>query len=71
VWWSTATFTLVLAVAGYLLTGRPDAIDGSPTMAAAPQSAEEAQAQPSPEQIAEMVQRLAERLKDRPEDAEG
>jgi cytochrome c-type biogenesis protein CcmH len=71
VWWSTATFTLVLAVAGYLLTGRPDALDGSPTMAAAPESAEEAQAQPSPEQIAEMVQRLAERLKDRPEDAEG
>jgi len=71
VWWTTATFTLVLAVAGYLLTGRPDAIDGSPTMAAAPQSAEEAQAQPSPEQIAEMVQRLADRLKDRPEDAEG
>lgn len=70
-WWTTATFTLVLAVAGYLLTGRPDAIDGSPTMAAAPQSAEEGQAQPSPEQIAEMVQRLAERLKDRPEDAEG
>ena len=70
-WWSTATFTLVLAVAGYLLTGRPDAIDRSPTMAAAPESAEEAQAQPSPEQIAEMVQRLAERLKDRPEDAEG
>lgn len=70
-WWTTATFTLVLAVAGYLLTGRPDAIDGSPTMAAAPEIAEEGQAQPSPEQIAEMVQRLAERLKDRPEDAEG
>ena len=68
--WSTLAFTLVVAVAGYLLTGRPDAIDGTPTMAAAPGS-EEGQAQPSPEQIAEMVQRLADRLKDRPEDAEG
>ena len=68
--WSTLAFTLVVAVAGYLLTGRPDAIDGTPTMAAAPGS-EEGQAQPSPEQIAEMVKRLADRLKDRPEDAEG
>ena len=63
--------TLVMALAGYLLTGRPDAIDGAPTMAAAPDSAGEGQPQPSPEQIAEMVQRLADRLKDRPEDAEG
>ena len=69
--WSALAFTLVVAVAGYLLTGRPDALDGSPTMAAAPSSAEEAQAQPSPEQIAEMVQRLADRLKERPDDAEG
>lgn len=69
--WSTLAFTFVVAVAGYLLTGRPDSIDGTPTMAAAPGSVEEGQAQPSPEQIAEMVQRLADRLKDRPEDAEG
>ena len=68
--WSTLAFTLVVAVAGYLLTGRPDSIDGTPAMAVAP-GAEEGQAQPSPEQIAEMVQRLADRLKDRPEDAEG
>jgi cytochrome c-type biogenesis protein CcmH len=38
---------------------------------AAASPAEETEAQPSPEQIAEMVQRLADRLKDRPEDAEG
>jgi cytochrome c-type biogenesis protein CcmH len=63
--------TLMMALAGYLLTGRPDAIDGSPSMAASPDSAGVGQAQPSPEQIAEMVQRLADRLKDRPEDAEG
>ena len=63
--------TLVMALAGYMLTGRPDAIDGAPTMAVAPDIAEEGQQQPSPEQIAEMVQRLADRLKDRPEDAEG
>jgi cytochrome c-type biogenesis protein CcmH len=63
--------TLAMALSGYLLTGRPDAIDGAPTMAAAPDSAGEGQPQPSPEQIAEMVQRLADRLKDRPEDAEG
>lgn len=69
-WMVTLTATLVVALSGYLLTGRPDAIDGSPSMAAAP-ATEEGQAQPSPEQIAEMVQRLADRLKDRPEDAEG
>jgi len=70
-WMVTLTATLVVALSGYLLTGRPDAIDGSPSMAAAPDSAEEGQPQPSPEQIAEMVQRLADRLKDRPEDVEG
>ena len=69
--WSTLAFTLVVAVAGYLLTGRPDALGGSPSMAAATEGAAQGQAQPSPEQIAEMVQRLADRLKDRPEDAEG
>lgn len=67
--------TLAVALTGYLLTGRPDAIDGVPTMRAAATSdaagATGAAAQPSPEQIAEMVQRLAERLKERPEDAEG
>jgi cytochrome c-type biogenesis protein CcmH len=66
----TLAATLVVALSGYLVTGRPDAIGGSPSMAAA-DSAEEGQPQPSPEQIAEMVQRLADRLKDRPEDAEG
>jgi cytochrome c-type biogenesis protein CcmH len=70
-WVITMAATLAMALSGYLLTGRPDAIDGSPSMAAAPDSAEEVQPQPSPEQIAEMVQRLADRLKDRPEDAEG
>lgn len=70
-WMVTMGATLVMALAGYMLTGRPDAIDGAPTMAVAPDSAEEGQPQPSPEQIAEMVQRLADRLKDRPEDAEG
>ena len=70
-WVITMAATLAMALSGYLLTGRPDAIDGSPSMAAAPDSAEEGQPQPSPEQIAEMVQRLADRLKDRPEDAEG
>ena len=70
-WMVTLGATLAMALSGYLLTGRPDAIDGAPTMAAAPDSAGEGQPQPSPEQIAEMVQRLADRLKDRPEDAEG
>ena len=69
-WMVTLGATLAMALSGYLLTGRPDAIDGSPSMAAA-SPAEETEAQPSPEQIAEMVQRLADRLKDRPEDAEG
>ncbi|MEI8266493.1 MAG: c-type cytochrome biogenesis protein CcmI [Betaproteobacteria bacterium] len=68
-WMVTMAATLAMAVSGYLLTGRPDALDGSPSMAA--ESAEDRQPQPSPEQIAEMVQRLADRLKDRPEDAEG
>ena len=71
VWLSTAAVTLVVALAGYLLTGRPDALDGSPSMAAAPASETDTAVQPSPEQIAEMVQRLADRLKERPEDAEG
>jgi cytochrome c-type biogenesis protein CcmH len=70
VWLGTLAATLVVAFGGYLVTGRPDAIDGTPSMAAA-SPAEEAGTQPSPEQIAEMVQRLADRLKDRPEDAEG
>lgn len=70
VWLGTLAATLVVALCGYLLTGRPDAIDGTPSMAAAP-PAEEAGDQPSPEQMAELVQRLADRLKERPEDAEG
>lgn len=71
-WLSTLGATLAMAVAGYLLTGRPDAIDGAPSMsAAAPADASGSEAQPTPEQMAEMVQRLAERLKERPEDAEG
>ena len=69
---STAAATLVVALCGYLWTGRPDALDGSPRLqASAPAAEAGAEAQPSPEQIAEMVQRLADRLKDRPEDVEG
>lgn len=69
---STVVATLVVALCGYLWTGRPDALDGSPRLqASAPTAEGNAESQPSPEQIADMVQRLADRLKDRPEDAEG
>lgn len=69
---STVAATLVVALCGYLWTGRPDALDGSPRLQAEGSAAQGGtESQPSPEQIAEMVQRLADRLKDRPEDVEG
>ena len=71
VWLGTVIFTLAVALAGYLVTGRPDALDGTSTMAGAPAGDAEAGAQPSAEQIAEMVQRLADRMKERPDDAQG
>ncbi len=59
-----ATFVLVLACAGYYWKGTP----------VAPQAPEQAQAQQQSaqlEQIAAMVDKLAQRMKEQPEDAQG
>jgi cytochrome c-type biogenesis protein CcmH len=71
VWLVTITATLVLALSGYGLTGRPDALDGSVASRAAAAHPAGEDGQPTAEQIAEMVQRLADRMKERPDDAQG
>jgi cytochrome c-type biogenesis protein CcmH len=68
VWGLTAAFTLVLAVVGYGWTGQMAAVWQG---AAAPSAAASSGEMPSPEQVQAMVQRLADRLKERPDDVEG
>lgn len=70
-WGLTATVVLGLAVAGYAVTGRPDAVFDSRGLAAGAEPAQGAASAPTPEQVNEMVARLAERLKDRPDDVQG
>lgn len=65
-WAVSLGLSLLVAIAGYAITGRPDAAFGVPEGSAMAQS--EA---PSAEQIQAMVERLAQRLQDRPEDAPG
>ncbi len=65
---------LVLAVGGYALTGAPSLVTGSAPPAPAGAAGQEAGAgshSVSPEQIAEMAQRLAARLKEQPQDPQG
>ncbi len=66
---------LVLAAGGYALTGTPSLVTGSappPVVAgAAGQEAGAGAHSVSPEQIAEMAQRLAARLKEQPQDPQG
>lgn len=70
-WGVTAAVVLGLAVAGYAVTGRPDAVFESRALAAGAEPAQGAASAPTPEQVNEMVARLAERLKDRPDDVQG
>lgn len=70
-WWTTAAVVLLLALGGYALKGRPDALLDSAALAAGAPPPEAAASAPTPEQVNEMVARLAERLKDRPEDVQG
>ena len=65
---------LVAAAAGYALTGSPSLVvaPGPPAMAgAAAHEAAAASHAVSPDQIAEMAQRLAARLREQPQDAQG
>lgn len=74
-WALLGVFAVVIAAAGYSLTGSPDQINqvpGSMGRAAAPAEASE----PAPhamgtEQMAALVDKLAERMKSNPQDAEG
>ncbi len=63
-WLGVATWVIVVAAAGYAWTGSPEGIGAQPP----PQAAA-----PAPElaQIAAMVDKLAERLKEKPDDALG
>ena len=63
-WLGVATWVIVVAAAGYAWTGSPEGIGAqSPPQAAAPA--------PEMAQIAAMVDKLAERLKEKPDDALG
>ncbi len=70
-----ALFVLVLAGGGYVGLGSPRHLDSAALAAAAAASASESAEQASParagEQIAAMIERLAERLKAQPDDVEG
>lgn len=68
-WAWTAVFTVVLAVAGYGWTGQ--ALTAWRGDAAQVAQASDSATPPSAEQIEAMVQRLADRLKTQPDDAEG
>lgn len=65
-WVASFLAMLVVAAAGYGLTGRPETLWGPPTLSAHGQEGE-----PSPQQIQEMVDRLAQRLQQNPDDAAG
>lgn len=62
---SVVAFVLVVAAAGYLYKGRPDALKGVPV------TEEQAHNNVSEEQINAMVQGLAARLQQQPDDATG
>ncbi|MEO8080423.1 MAG: c-type cytochrome biogenesis protein CcmI [Caldimonas sp.] len=66
-------FVAAIAVAGYWLTGTPPwrTPAASPQLVAAEGSDAAASASIGPQQIDEMVAKLAERMKDNPDDAEG
>jgi len=67
-------FVLVVAVAGYRFVGTPDRLAASPTEQAgtAPAATAQESAHPvTPAQIQQMVDQLAERLKSKPDDADG
>jgi cytochrome c-type biogenesis protein CcmH len=69
-----ATGVVVLAAAGYWYMGSPDQLASGPTGAGSAASPSAQQAAPhatSQEQIADMAEKLAVRMKDTPEDAEG
>ena len=65
-------FVLVLAAAGYAWRGQPDALDASAGKPGASDAAPTAAGhEPGRAQFEAMVERLAERLKTQPDDAEG
>ena len=67
-----ALFVFVLAGVGYSLTGSPSLVRPGATVAAAPaEAASDASAAAGLQQIEAMVDKLAERLKSTPDDAEG
>ena len=71
-WGGVAVFVLVVAVAGYWKTGSPSLADTGPGDATAQSAAEgSASAPPGLQQIAAMVDKLAARMKERPDDAQG
>ena len=74
-WALLGVFMVVVAAAGYSLTGSPDQINQVPNsmgQAAAPaEGAEPAPHAMGTEQMAALVEKLAERMKSNPQDAEG
>lgn len=69
----TSAFVVVLAIAGYAFTGSPrgDTTGGVSASTAAAPAAADAERQAGLAQIAAMVDKLAQRLKDQPDDAQG
>ena len=68
--YTLSVFIPVGAVAFYLLVGNPKALSSAPA-ATGPPSAAQPERQMSPQQIAANVDKLAERLKQNPNDAQG
>ena len=68
--YALSVFIPVGAVAFYLLVGNPKALSSAPA-ATGPPSAAQPERQMSPQQIAANVDKLAERLKQNPNDAQG